>query len=231
MIYVISDLHGYPLTQFKKLLKKAGFRRNDFLFILGDVCDRGKPYGGVDILKWLLSQENVSLLLGNHEEMLLENQWVLSTITDRSLNSLTSQSMDDLSDWIANGAEPTLAALKSLMHTQPETVMDIIEYLEDCPLYETCSIGERDFILTHAGLGNFSPTKRLRDYTSYELLRHRPTLDEKYFDNATVVFGHTPTQYLAGSSDIIFTDSWICIDTSRPTLLRLDDMKEFYIDD
>ena len=39
MIYVISDLHGYPLEKLKRLLKKAGFSGDDYLFILGDVVD------------------------------------------------------------------------------------------------------------------------------------------------------------------------------------------------
>ena len=41
MIYVISDLHGYPFDKFMALLKKAGFSENDFLYVLGDVVDRG----------------------------------------------------------------------------------------------------------------------------------------------------------------------------------------------
>ncbi len=44
MIYVTSDLHGYPLNKFLAFLKKAGFTEDDFLFVLGDVIDRGK-YG------------------------------------------------------------------------------------------------------------------------------------------------------------------------------------------
>jgi serine/threonine protein phosphatase 1 len=40
MIYVISDLHGYPIEKLKKLLEKANFGEDDFLYILGDVIDR-----------------------------------------------------------------------------------------------------------------------------------------------------------------------------------------------
>lgn len=63
MIYVISDLHGYPLPRFLQLLKKANFSEDDFLFILGDVIDRNGD-GGVAMLRWLLWQPNVELLLG-----------------------------------------------------------------------------------------------------------------------------------------------------------------------
>ena len=50
MIYVISDLHGYPLEKFKTLLKKANFTDNDFLYILGDVIDRNGD-AGVEMLR------------------------------------------------------------------------------------------------------------------------------------------------------------------------------------
>lgn len=70
MTYVISDLHGYPLEKFKKLLEKAKFSDDDFLYILGDVIDRNGD-GGVEMLCWLFEQPNVQLILGNHEAMLL----------------------------------------------------------------------------------------------------------------------------------------------------------------
>ena len=41
MVYVTSDLHGYPLAEFKELLAKANFSDNDYCFVLGDVIDRG----------------------------------------------------------------------------------------------------------------------------------------------------------------------------------------------
>lgn len=70
MVYVISDLHGYPLEKFIKLLKTADFGSNYFLYILGDVIDRNGD-GGVEMLYWLTQQSNIQLLLGNHEAMLL----------------------------------------------------------------------------------------------------------------------------------------------------------------
>ncbi len=60
MVYVISDLHGYPLEEFEKLLSKAGFSDRDYCFVLGDVIDRGD--GGVELLEWLLYQPNVQLI-------------------------------------------------------------------------------------------------------------------------------------------------------------------------
>ena len=78
MIYVISDLHGYLHERFLALLDKAGFAEDDFLYILGDVADRG----GTATLQWLLYQTNVQLILGNHEAMLLGCAFVFEEIRE-----------------------------------------------------------------------------------------------------------------------------------------------------
>ena len=61
MVYVTSDLHGYPPEKFKELLKKSGFTASDFLVILGDVIDRGEY--GAELLSWIIEQDNVELIL------------------------------------------------------------------------------------------------------------------------------------------------------------------------
>lgn len=122
------------------------------------------------------------------------------------------------------------------MTTEPELAEGIWDYLADAPLYDIVQTGNRTFILTHSGLGNFSSCKELEEYMPEELLMHRPALSEQYFPNATVIFGHTPTQmYGAGyAGKALHTDTWINIDTGAaaggtPMLLRLDDMEEFYL--
>lgn len=80
MIYVTSDLHGYPIEKFKKLLKKVDFNDDDFLYVLGDVIDRGED--GIKIIKWLMAQPNAQLLLGNHEAMMLACDFLFDEITE-----------------------------------------------------------------------------------------------------------------------------------------------------
>ena len=36
----------------------------------------------------------------------------------------------------------------------------LVEFLRDAPLYDTIDIGDKHFILTHSGLGNYSNDKR-----------------------------------------------------------------------
>ncbi len=234
-IYVTSDLHGLKLKDFKALLDKASFDENDWLYILGDVIDREND-GGIEILKWLLVQSNIQLLLGNHEAMLLSCDFVFDELTDESINSFDSAKMSILMNYMQNGGDVTLKALRELMKTDRETVLDILDYLRDAPLYETVAVGGRDFVLVHSGFSNFDKSKRLGEYSSDELLWARPTFDDEYFDNVITVFGHTPTIAFGHEykGKILHTRSWINIDVgvpygNAPALLRLDDMKEIYL--
>lgn len=234
MIYVTSDLHGYPLEKFMALLDSVRFGNDDFLFILGDVIDRNGD-GGVSLLRWIMLQPNVELLLGNHEAMMLDCAFLFEEITDDSLNRLTAGRMDALARWLANGAEATLASLRRLNARDPDAIADIFAFLRDAPLWDTVPTEDRDFILTHAGLGNFSPGKRLSRYDDRELLWHRPSKDERYHDHIITVFGHTPTALYGTPGRAFRTDTWIDVDTGAagggsPMLLRLDDMREFYAD-
>ena len=233
MVYVTSDLHGFPLSHFLTLLKQADFGPEDDLYILGDVIDRGD--GGIELLCWIMEQENVELLLGNHEVMLLACDFLFQEITDDMLANLTAEELEVCTNWLSNGAHPTILALHKLYKNTPERVIDLLDFLRSAPLYEIISVKKQDFILTHSGLGNFRKEKRLSEYTAQELLLNRPNISDRYFDRAITVFGHTPVEYLNPSQPdrMLRTDTWINVDTGSacgrsPMLLRLDDMQEFY---
>ena len=234
MTYVISDLHGYPLEKLKKLLEKAHFYENDFLYILGDVVDRNGD-GGVEILTWLLSQPNVQLILGNHEAMLLACEFLFDEITEDSISSFDSEKMEILTNYQLNGGDVTLKALSKLNKESPETVADILDYLHDAPLYEAVTAGGKDYFLVHSGIDDFEKGKKISEYPTDAFIWAWPELEDEYFDDITTVFGHTPTKYYGEeySNKIIKTKTWIAIDmgagdgVTEPVLLRLDDMAEF----
>lgn len=235
MIYVISDLHGYPLEKFKKLLKKAEFSDDDFLYILGDVIDRNGD-GGVEMLCWLMEQSNIQLLLGNHEAMLLACKFVFDEITDESIEALNEDKITLLNNYMLNGGDVTLKSLSKLGKKSPETVRDIYDYLADAPLYEAVTAGGNDFILVHGGLENFRKDKKLSENTAEELIWCWPELDDEYFDDIITVFGHTPTMSYGNENKgkILKARTWIDIDVGaaygqEPILLRLDDFKEFLL--
>lgn len=233
MIYATSDLHGISVEKFQQLLDRAGFTEDDFLFILGDVIDRGEH--GAELLLWLTEQGNMSLILGNHEALMLACEFLFADVTVESLDALTTEKMALAENWIANGGGPTMKGLQRLLRQDPELVQGIWDYLKDAPLYEEVEAGGKRYILVHAGLGNFHPDKALDEYTPEELLMTRLNPDEVYFPDATVILGHTPTEFYgeAYAGKAFDAGSWICIDTGAamggtPMLYRLDDGKMFY---
>lgn len=238
MLYVSSDLHGYPLHSFLRLLDKAHFSDADDLIILGDVIDRNGD-GGIEMLRWMLQQINVRMILGNHETMLLSCRFLFDAITNESLAQFDQDKMVLLSTWMMNGAEPTLKALKTLFHEDEDTAREILEYLEDVPLYEIAEVPGHRYLLTHSGLGSFTPEKRLSHYAPDDFLWNRPKMTDEYFRKTTAVFGHTPTDHYGAeyAGRMLKTSTWINIDTGaakgagwHPMLLRLEDEAPFYAD-
>ena len=136
-----------------------------------------------------------------------------------------------LTTYLYNGGNVTMENLKKLPKEQR---LAIVEYLRDCPLYETFSVNDKDYILVHSGFENFSVNRKLSDYTVDELIWTRPELSDRYFNDIMTIFGHTPTMYYGDEykGKIIKTDTWIDIDVGAghgrgAVLLRLDDGKEF----
>ena len=221
MIYVTSDWHGCDPEEIKALFKKANFKDSDFCFVLGGVTDEGDA--GVDLLEWLMEQYNVELISGASETLLLSHEYLF----DDTPPALSPVQKMLLSKWNEMGALPTITALKARKADQREY---IFEYLHDARLFDTVEVNGRDYILTCSGLGGFAPDKKLSDYSEAELIWNAPKLTDRYFENATTVFGHVPTDHFGSeyAGKILHTDTWIDICTGVPTLLRLDDGKEFY---
>lgn len=235
MLYVTADLHGMHPNKFQALLEKANFSDDDFLFILGDVIDRGEF--GAEFLLWLTQQPNMELILGNHEAQLLSCAFLFADVNDESLNALTVENMQLVRNWVENGGKATMRGFQKLLKEDPELVIGILEYLRDCPLYEEVTAGGKDYVLVHAGLGDrFSAERPLEDYGPEELLFCRPDLFTVYYHDKTVIFGHTPTAYFGQqfSGKILRTSTWINVDTgvyagNSPALLCLDTGKEYYL--
>ena len=231
MIYVSADWHGCPPDQIERLLDQAHFGDDDFLFVLGDVIDRGDH--STELLKFLMYAPNMELLLGNHEAMMLSNAWIFDEVTEQSLDALNVQKLSLLNTWKANGGMATMEALRA---ETPEMRADMLEFLGECSLYDSVSVGERDFLLVHGGLGSYRSDKKMDEYTQHELLWERPLLTTRYSEKYTTLLGHTPTHFYGAQykGRILHANTWINLDTGAavgmtPSLLRLEDMKEFYL--
>ena len=230
MTYVISDLHGYRIEKLKELLEKTNFSEDDWLYILGDVIDRNGD-GGIGVLQWLIKQPNAELIMGNHEAMLLACDFIFENVTDAFLEDFGEKKNRLLINYLFNGGSVTLRNLAKL---DVEARYKIVDYLRSCPLYKEVNVNGEKYILVHAGLDNFSPDKKINDYSANELLWAEPELNDEYYDYIHTVFGHTPTHLFGEqyNGKIVETRTWTCLDCgaasgNEPVLFRLDDKKEF----
>ncbi|MGN0648858.1 MAG: metallophosphoesterase [Oscillospiraceae bacterium] len=231
--YVMSDIHG-EYEKYRAMLKSIRFSDKDELFVLGDVADRGeKP---ISILLDMMNRPNVFPLLGNHDlaAFALLSRLNESISDENTAPQLDRELADELMSWMNDGGEPTITEFRK---QDADTREAILEYLEEFTLYEAVDVGDKTFVLVHAGLGNYREGKKLSEYTAEELLFERLDPNRQYFadDSVYLVTGHTPTPYFSGLPEIYKNRNNICIDCGasfkggRLACLRLEDMAEFYV--
>jgi serine/threonine protein phosphatase 1 len=198
--YVLSDVHGH-LAALDRALSMASPASEDVLYVLGDMIDRGPdPMGVVRLVR---SLANARVLMGNHEDLMLD-----------AIHNPDS----DLSwfNWSQNGAATTAEGLESL---PPETYLSVIEWVERLPLYEVVSVGDQDYVLSHAGIrpavvrAMAAEREGLWDAVSLEAMMSAQDRDdllwirEEFWGVPTglkdaegygpvAVAGHTPTPYV-----------------------------------
>lgn len=194
MKYIISDIHGC-YEEYRELLEKIHFSKEDALYILGDVMDRGPE--PIKVLQDIMMRPNVVYIIGNHDFVMLHVMKKLAVeITEDNFE--THLSGDDLWDyvlWMQDGGEVTAKQFASLSREEQQ---GILEYLEDASVYEILEDKGRRFILAHAGIGNFSEDKELYEYDFTDFIFGRPDYNKRYYkdENTYVVTGHTPTVYI-----------------------------------
>ena len=232
--YVISDIHGqYDL--FIKMLEKIGLKDEDTLYVLGDVLDRG-PHP-IRTLKKLMEMPNAICIVGNHELMALEClKFLMQEVTEESLATLDREILEGYLIWIEhNGGRTTLDEFRVL---DAQSRQDVIDFIRDFDIYEEITVAGRDYLLVHAGLGNFYPGKDIEDYSLADLVWSRAEYDIEYYPDKYVVTGHTPTQGIPGNPNpgyIYRNNNHIAIDCGsyipggRLAAICLDTGEEYYV--
>ncbi|WP_330687824.1 metallophosphoesterase [uncultured Acetatifactor sp.] len=231
----MSDIHG-EYEMFLELLGEIGLRAEDTLYILGDVLDRG-PHP-IRTLLMLMKMPNVVCLAGNHELMALECLgFLMKEITDMSIGELDEKMLENLVTWQYNGSSTTIEEFRGLGREMQKSVID---FLKEFSIYEELTVNGRDYLLVHAGLGNYCPEKDIEDYSLRDLMWERADYGIRYFDDIYVVTGHTPTQEIPGNPRpgyIFRRHNHIAIDCGchrpggRLAAICLDTGEEFYSSD
>ena len=177
---------------FIEILEKIDFKDEDTLYVLGDVLDRGP--NPIKVLLKLMEMPNAICLVGNHEYMAIEClTFLLKEVTDRSLEELDFKTLENLVTWQYNGAKSTIDEFRALSVEMQE---EVIEFIKDFSIYEELEVNGKEYLLVHAGLGNFEPEKEIEDYSLHDLVWKRAEYERQYYQDKIVITGHTPTQMI-----------------------------------
>lgn len=224
--YVISDIHG-EADRFHEMLRTIQFCESDTLYILGDVIDRGP--NGISLLRKIMATPNITMLLGNHEYMML--QYMSPEATEVEIRR-----------WNRNGNAPTLEEFGRMDKYSQEKILD---FLQTLPSHLEVTANGNRFYLVHG-----FPGENIHDD-----VWNRPTLEHPNpIPECQLIIGHTPVENLLVSKEhrdefiynmamksehmkICHADGFIDIDcgcghdipTKALACLRLEDMEEFYV--
>ncbi len=230
-VYVISDLHGC-LREFEAMLEKIKFSDYDEMYIAGDVCDRGKD--PIPLLQMIMSRKNMHLVFGNHDAWLAK--YAGDLIKGKSSQSHLYYLGLDFLTWIHfNGG---LITMDQFMDLELPACYDIKEFLDDPVYYKELELGGKKFLIVHAGVGSYCRAGvHISEVPVNELLWSHIGIDDNPFADTTMIVGHMPTflygpQYegtILHGKNILHIDCG-CVFGRTLGCVRLDDMKEFYIE-
>ena len=230
VIYVLSDIHGM-YDKYQQMLAKIDLKPEDTLYILGDVIDRGKH--SIDILKDMMTRDNICPLIGNHELMAVKClSWLHQEITDETIEQLNEEQLMDYVNCMINGGDLTIEHFTQLSVPERD---EILNYLLNFLAYAQVKVNGKKYLLVHAGIDHFDPDKSLDEYDINDLVWARPDFQRSYYDDQYVIVGHTPTLMISHKPEIYHHEQFIVIDCGacypggRLACLCLDTMEEFYV--
>ena len=135
-VYVVSDLHG-QYDVFTEGIEKSGFNDEDYLYVIGDAIDRGDD--GIRILQHIMEHNNMDLLIGNHELLMLNSV---------DLKGKDKCNGDSSRLWLyGNGGNKTFAQYEKL---SLKARKDLLLWLMGRDLIKTLEVNGRSFCLTHS---------------------------------------------------------------------------------
>ncbi len=200
--YVFSDVHGHYKT-LDRLLERVSPASDDEVWTLGDMVDRGPD--PISVMRACRDLCGDRVLMGNHEDMMLD--------------ALIRHPGDELTvfQWELNGGYTTRAGLEELSEHE---LVDLLEWTQQLRLGTHVEVGERTYIMVHAGLRplSFSSHSRWTDATIDALIRYQSVEDvlwirEDFWGRPTgfindrgegpiVIAGHTPVPYVEEVADV-----------------------------
>lgn len=184
--FVLSDIHGC-YKQLQALLNH--WDKEMRLFILGDLIDRGEEsFKVVQAIIHLkkMHGEKVGVLKGNHENMLLQYIDNPSKYGDLFFMNGGNKTVLDFTQ----GSVVLEKSFDEMAELLKQLAAEELSFIRSLPLYDEFG----DVLFVHAGINQ--SLSDWRDTSEEDFLWDRNMFSKKNETGKTIVFGHTPTQYL-----------------------------------
>ncbi|WP_057767458.1 metallophosphoesterase [Cytobacillus praedii] len=183
-VIILSDIHA-SLALFKNLLEKVQYTKDDYLFINGDLCEKGlRSLELVRYVKWMTEQsKDVFVTKGNcdilYRYALAGNENIIPYMKKHKhsfLNEMLKerhQILEDFND------------MKELAQFYMSYYKEEIDWIESLPIaFET-----EHFILIHAGIENRADWKETEESFALSI---DSFLDKGHQMRKNVIVGHWP---------------------------------------
>lgn len=250
--YVMGDIHGHYDT-FMKMIERIGLKDDDRLYILGDVIDRGPD--GIKLVKEIMKMENVQMLLGNHELLMMD-----AIRNAEECEKEGRLDTDDLDVWLdeCNGGRQTYEDFKKC---SAKKKAEILIFFDNLPVAMKIKVGKKTYYLSHAYVVNkkFDHVVKFNELIPKDVFQavwqniydtgFTAQLKDKIFPNKRFIYvsGHVFTQRLgcvdAEGRGLVYDDKEflgeyhvinldcgmaLCNKSSRLACIRLDDGEIMY---
>ena len=169
MHFFVSGLHG-AASEYFLLKEKLELKKNDTLYILGDVLDGNNAYpeACLDILRDIMVNDNIHLLIGDHE------YWHALCYLAKGTEDLPvfQACLKSFPDYTGT---PLMKYMNS--HLSAREYARYMRYLtEECEVSDCIEIGDRTFYLVHS-----SPAVCMDKQEWQQLVCETPLLLEKNY--------------------------------------------------
>lgn len=222
MIYVLSDIHGRE-DRFNSILRQIKLKKTDHLYVLGDVIDRNPD--GIRLLRRIARAENMTMLLGNHEYMMLE--WI-------------DDPNNDYAEFVWKSRNGGYITWKKWKYCGQAFKNEMLAFLRSLPINIEVTCGGKDWLLVHgAPECMYKPDSWAWESSKKYAVWFRLSELEQMPEGKTVIFGHTTTDHFQNTQpmSVFYGERRIGIDCGcaypdgRLACLRLDDGAVFYSND
>ncbi|MDD4210276.1 MAG: metallophosphoesterase [Bacteroidales bacterium] len=181
--WVIPDVHGCFHTLKKLLEQQLHISKEDELYFLGDLIDRGKY--SKQVLDLLISLESdgyaIKAIKGNHEEYFTKAYYSELSHKPRLFGKANSK---DFLFWESVGGKETMESFD--VKKMKDIPLHYIEWVEKLPYYYLTD----NYVIVHAGL-NFSKKNPFED-TDSMLINTNFIVSPNKIGNRTIIHGHRP---------------------------------------